>query len=407
MTTNAKQLFIQRKREIAKEKRYYNKFIFNGHFSVFLVILLGAFIMGYAGWLQSIPKHINYALIASVVMAVISIFPIRTLLKDADRLFLLPFEKHMAEYMKQSISYSYFTRIGLQILMIVILFPLFYVLNGQTFGFYVIFAILALLLPLLGLVLKWLWYKYKLESWSLYTLLLIIYTSSYYVALGVKSIASIAAVFILIGLAFILYKSTNKHLFPWEKLIKIEQQHHMNYYKFVNMFTDVKHLKETAVRRSYLDPLLTTPKQKKFNAQHMYLYLFTRSFARGKDAFHIILRLVVIAIILIIWLQQPVVALIIGSLFMYIILLQMAQFYTQQAYGLWPQVWPVPDSKVIRGYEQFLNRLMFIIGIIFLIVYFIVNPTYGFAGVIFFLVGWLTVRNVVKKLKYQETLLRD
>ncbi|MCD8826205.1 ABC transporter permease [Staphylococcus gallinarum] len=407
MTTNAKQLFIQRKREIAKEKRYYNKFIFNGHFSVFLVILLGAFIMGYAGWLQSIPKHINYALIASVVMAVISIFPIRTLLKDADRLFLLPFEKHMAEYMKQSISYSYFTRIGLQILMIVILFPLFYVLNGQTFGFYVIFAILALLLPLLGLVLKWLWYKYKLESWSLYTLLLIIYTSSYYVALGVKSIASIAAVFILIGLAFILYKSTDKHLFPWEKLIKIEQQHHMNYYKFVNMFTDVKHLKETAVRRSYLDPLLTTPKQKKFNAQHMYLYLFMRSFARGKDAFHIILRLVVIAIILIIWLQQPVVALIIGSLFMYIILLQMAQFYTQQAYGLWPQVWPVPDSKVIRGYEQFLNRLMFIIGIIFLIVYFIVNPTYGFAGVIFFLVGWLTVRNVVKKLKYQETLLRD
>lgn len=407
MTTNAKQLFIQRKREIAKEKRYYNKFIFNGHFSVFLVILLGAFIMGYAGWLQSIPKHINYALIASVVMAVISIFPIRTLLKDADRLFLLPFEKHMSEYMKQSISYSYFTRIGLQIVMIVILFPLFYVLNGQTFGFYVIFAILALLLPLLGLVLKWLWYKYKLESWSLYTLLLIIYTSSYYVALGVKSIASIAAVFILIGLAFILYKSTDKHLFPWEKLIKIEQQHHMNYYKFVNMFTDVKHLKETAVRRSYLDPLLTTPKQKKFNAQHMYLYLFTRSFARGKDAFHIILRLVVIAIILIIWLQQPVVALIIGSLFMYIILLQMAQFYTQQAYGLWPQVWPVPDSKVIRGYEQFLNRLMFIIGIIFLIVYFIVNPTYGFAGVIFFLVGWLTVRNVVKKLKYQETLLRD
>ena len=135
MTTNAKQLFIQRKREIAKEKRYYNKFIFNGHFSVFLVILLGAFIMGYAGWLQSIPKHINYALIASVVMAVISIFPIRTLLKDADRLFLLPFEKHMSEYMKQSISYSYFTRIGLQILMIVILFPLFYVLNGQTFGF--------------------------------------------------------------------------------------------------------------------------------------------------------------------------------------------------------------------------------------------------------------------------------
>ena len=54
-----------------------------------------------------------------------------------------------------------------------------------------------------------------------------------------------------------------------------------------------------------------------------------------------------------VWLSQPVVSLIIGSLFMYIILLQMSQFYTQQAYGLWPQVWPVSDTKVITGYQQF------------------------------------------------------
>ena len=80
---------------------------------------------------------------------------------------------------------------------------------------------------------------------------------------------------------------------------------------------------------------------------------------------------------------------------MYIILLQMAQFYTQQAYGLWPQVWPVPDSKVIRDMSNFKSTYVHY-RIIFLIVYFIVNPTYGFAGVIFFLVGWLTVRNVVK-----------
>ena len=53
-----------------------------------------------------------------------------------------------------------------------------------------------------------------------------------------------------------------------------------------------------------------------------------------------------------VWLSQPVVSLIIGSLFMYIILLQMSQFYTQQAYGLWPQVWPVSDTKVIAGYQH-------------------------------------------------------
>ena len=69
-----------------------------------------------------------------------------------------------------------------------------------------------------------------------------------------------------------------------------------------------------------------------------------------------------------IWLSHPLVSIIIGSLFMYIILLQMSQFYTQQAYGLWPRVWPVSDSEVIKGYEKFLYRLMIMIGIIFAII---------------------------------------
>ncbi|RIL88250.1 multidrug ABC transporter ATP-binding protein, partial [Staphylococcus cohnii] len=115
MRHEAKQLFDLRKQEITKEKSYYNKFIFNGHFSVFLVILLGAFILGYGDWLKSIPKHINYPLIASIITAITSMFPIRTLLKDADKLFLLPFEKHMFEYMKKSLMYSFVTRLPIQI----------------------------------------------------------------------------------------------------------------------------------------------------------------------------------------------------------------------------------------------------------------------------------------------------
>ncbi|PTI75712.1 multidrug ABC transporter ATP-binding protein [Staphylococcus succinus] len=407
MNQNAKQLFSKRKQEIKKEKSYYNKFIFNGHFSVFLVIMLGAFILGYGDWLKAIPKGVNYALIASVILAITSMFPIRTLLKDADRLFLLPFEKHMTDYMKHSLLYSYFSRIGFQILVVIVLFPLFYVINNKAYDFYILFAILSLLFPYLGLLLKWQWYKYRLEGWSIYVLLFIIFTSGYYVALEPKQISSVTAIFILVGLFLLLRNQNKTQLFPWERMIKSEQQHHMNYYKFVNMFTDVKHLKETAVRRSYLDPFLNTPKHKRFDKNYMYLYLFVRSFARGKDAFNIILRLVIIALVLMLWLQHPIITLIIGSLFMYIILLQMAQFYTQQAYGLWPQVWPVTDSKVIKGYEQFLNRLMLSIGILFIIAYTIVFPQYCYFSLLFLLVGWLTIRNVIKKLKYQETLLRD
>jgi ABC-2 type transport system permease protein len=313
----------------------------------------------------------------------------------------------MTEYMKRSLVYSYFLRLPIQILMVIIFFPLFYVLNHQTYMFYIMFAILTLVYPFIGLVLKWEWYKYKLESWSIHLLLFIIFLTGYYLVLEVKSFTAITTIIILIALIYIIRYCNKKELYPWEKMIASEAQHRMNYYKFVNMFTDVKHLKETAVRRSYLDPLLRIPKHKHFNENYMYLFLFYRSFMRGKDAFNIIIRLIVIALILMIWLNQMFISAIIGALFMYIIILQMAQFYTQQAYGLWPQVWPVPDSKVIKGYEQFLYRLMLVLGIIFSIVYIIIQPTQFYFAILFFIVGWLTINSVIKKLKYQETLLRD
>jgi ABC-2 type transport system permease protein len=407
MNQSAQALFKSRKLEIAKEKQYYNKFVFNGHFGIFLLILLGAFILGYGQFLKSIPTNLNFPLIVGVILALTSLFPIRTLLKDADRLFLLPFEKHMSEYMKHSLVYSYFLRLPIQILMVIIFFPLFYVLNHQTYIFYIMFAILALVYPFIGLVLKWEWYKYKLESWSIHLLLFIIFLTGYYLVLEVKSFTAITTIIILIALIYIIRYYNKKELYPWEKMITSEAQHRMNYYKFVNMFTDVKHLKETAVRRNYLDPLLRIPKRKHFNENYMYLFLFYRSFMRGKDAFNIIIRLIVIALILMIWLNQMFISAIIGALFMYIIILQMAQFYTQQAYGLWPQVWPVPDSKVIKGYEQFLYRLMLVLGVIFSIAYIIIQPTQFYFAILFFIVGWLTINSVIKKLKYQETLLRD
>ena len=183
--------------------------------------------------------------------------------------------------------------------------------------------------------------------------LFIILSINYYLILGMQTYFALIITLVILILIVILKSKADKQLYPWDRMIGVEHRHYTNYYKFVNMFTDVKHLRESAVRRSYLDFILPVPKGKKFNANQMYLYLFIRSFVRGRDAFSIILRLTLIAVILMVWLSNPVVSILIGSLFMYITLLQMSQFYTQQAYGLWPQVWPVPDTIVIKGYEKF------------------------------------------------------
>ena len=107
---------------------------------------------------------------------------------------------------------------------------------------------------------------------------------TYDLVLGYQMYWGVIFTFILLGGMLALPKLNRVNLYPWERMINIEERHHTNYYKFVNMFTDVKHLKESAVRRRYLDFLLPTPKGRKFNSKNMYLYLFTRSFVRGRDA---------------------------------------------------------------------------------------------------------------------------
>ncbi|EGQ4414625.1 TPA: ABC transporter permease [Staphylococcus pseudintermedius] len=401
----ARQLFRERLNAERKEKNYYNKFIFNGHFSVFLVILLGAFILGYSQWLKNVPEGINYALWVSMVLSITSIFPLKTLLEDADRLFLLPFERQMKAYMCDSIIFSYLSRLPLQILMLIVFYPLIHTVYPERMAAFIVTSVLAIILPLVGLCLKWEWYRYRLENWSIQLVLFIFNLGGYYVMLETSHLSAIIAVVGIIALCVFLNRLNVNQLFPWESMIKHAHQHRINYYKFVNMFTDVKGMQEQAVRRRYLDFLLKTPKP--FDSTQLYPFLFKRNFLRGKDALNMTLRLVVICAFIMIWLNHPWVNAVIGSLAMYIIVLQMSQFYTQEAYSLWPQVWPVSELYVIEGYRKFLQQTVLIIGILFSIVYVLLHVAQFYFIIFFFIVGYFTIRSTIKKLKYQESLLKD
>ncbi|UXR73210.1 ABC transporter permease [Staphylococcus sp. IVB6238] len=401
----AKKLFNERYRAKRKEAQYYNKFIFNGHFTVFLVILIGAFILGYGEWLKDIPTGINYYLMISIVLAVSSIFPLKTYLVEADSLFLLPFESQMQDYIHKGIWTSYYTRLPLQIVLLVIAYPLVHTLEPNQMLHFMIVGIYALFFPLIGLMIKWHWFLYGLEGWTVNVVLGILNLSGIYVMLSSGSSHSFGSPAALIIIYLLLKKLTVKHQLPWTFLIKQAHQHQANYYKFVSMFIDVKGLQEGAVRRRYLDFLLATPK--KFNETTMYPYLFKRNFVRGKDAFNLTLRLIIIAVLLMSWLNHPYVSLIIGCMAMYILILQMSQFYTQEAYGLWPQVWPPSEDLVIQGYQKFLTHTTSIMAILLSIVYFIFNLSHGYFVVLFFIVGYITIHRTIKKLKYKESLLRD
>lgn len=404
---DANSLFNTRQKEELIEKLNYNKFIFNGHFLIFLTIMLGAFALGYSNWLQDIPQNINYRLILSVILAVVSIFPLRTLFREADKLYLLPFEKHLSIYIKKAIIYSYINRLFLPIIVLIVGFPLFHELLGNKFYLYITVIVLSFIYPLMGLIIKWFWLKYGLEVWGANILLFIVYASGYFITLKVGLFSGVTTILVLISLVILMDSINRGTFYQWETLIAIEYNHKMNYYKLVNMFTDVKVLNERTVRRKYLDLFLRIPSPKKFNENYMYKFLFIRSFARGKDAFFIVLRFLIIGLILIWWIDQAIISAILGALIMYLLILQLSQFYKQQAYGLWPQVWPVNESKVIKGYHQFLFSMMWVLGIILSIIYVMKFITTSYFFIVFFIVGWLTIDSSIKKIKKHQELLRD
>lgn len=400
-------LYKVRQREEVLEKMNYNKFIFNGHFLIFLTIMIGAFALVYSNWLKDIPQNINYRLIFSVILSICSIFPMRTFFREADKLYLLPFEKHLTLYIRKALTYSYFNRLYLPVVILVIGLPLFYQLMGGKFYLYITVMILSFIFPILGLMMKWFWLKYGLEIWGINVLLFIVYASGYYTTLKVGALSGLLSIVVLIALIILLENINRGTFYQWETLIAIEHNHKMNYYKFVNMFTDVKVLNERTVRRRYLDVFLKVPSPKKFNQNYMYKFLFVRSFARGKDAFFIVLRLLIIGLVLIWWIDQPVISAILGALIMYLLILQLSQFYKQQAYGLWPQVWPVSEGQVVKGYHQFLINIMIVLGIILSIIYILKFVTAIYFVILFFIVGWLTIDSSIKKIKKHQELLRD
>lgn len=400
-------LYKVRQREEVLEKMNYNKFIFNGHFLIFITIMIGAFALGYSNWLKDIPQNINYRLIFSVILSICSIFPMRTFFREADKLYLLPFEKHLTLYIRKALTYSYFNRLYLPVVILVIGLPLFYQLMGGKFYLYITVMVLSFIFPILGLMMKWFWLKYGLEIWGINVLLFIVYASGYYTTLKVGALSGLLSIVVLIALIILLENINRGTFYQWETLIAIEHNHKMNYYKFVNMFTDVKVLNERTVRRRYLDVFLKVPSPKKFNQNYMYKFLFVRSFARGKDAFFIVLRLLIIGLVLIWWIDQPVISVILGALIMYLLILQLSQFYKQQAYGLWPQVWPVSEGQVVKGYHQFLINIMIVLGIILSIIYILKFVTAIYFVILFFIVGWLTIDSSIKKIKKHQELLRD
>ncbi|GGB02151.1 ABC transporter permease [Macrococcus hajekii] len=402
---NARSLYQRRATVNSREVARYSKFIFNGHFIIFLSIVFGALMLQYSQLLKALPEGINYPLIISMILALAAVAPLRTYFREADQVFLLPYERQLDSYIQRSIIESSVRRIIIFTALFVVLLPLYHA--GDTFSVQraVTVYVIGVAGIVAGLVFRFHAMKIELSNVSIFIVLFVILLSSFYTTLDAKGLWSgISTIVMLPGLLLLVRNIATKRVYPWQSLIEYEQELTQRQYKIINMFTDVKGLKDNVRRRSYLDILLN---DKPYNHDGMFLFLFKRNFLRSKDAFWIIIRLVIIGGLIIWFVHQPIIAAVMGVFIVYIVVLQSSQFYKQQAYQLWPQVWPVAENKVIEGFQKFLWQLSVGVTLLVSLIFILIYPASFYYIFVFFAVMWWTNRQVMAKLKRKMTLLKD
>lgn len=400
----ARQLFYDRKARNDKEVAYYSKFIFNGHFIVFLTIAFGALMVQYSQLLKNLPDNINYNLIIAIILAALTVTPLRTFMKSADSIFLLNFERDMAPYFKQAIIRSGSLRTLLFIVMGGLLAPLYMERTALVAG-YICAIVLGVWMIYSGLVMRHLMMKLGITNGYISLLIFLMALSGIYTSLEGLPITIISIILFALGLIYLFNKNAAHRLLNFDNYIDYEHQLYQAQNKLINMFTDVKGMKDKAVRRRYFDALL--PRKSHYTKAHMFEYLFIRNFVRSNDSLWIVVRLIAVGCILMWLVHQYVVGLIIGLFFSYVIIMQASQFYKMQAFSLWPKVWPTPESLVLQGFRKFMRKLSIVTTTVIAVCYILIYPPHFYFAIILYVMMFWTLNSVSAKIEKRMNLLRD
>jgi ABC-2 type transport system permease protein len=154
---NAEIFFKQRLSDHMKELNRYLRYIFNQHLAIAMLFIISGLAYYYQQWLETISPDFPAALLIGAVFGLlVSYSPVRTMLKEADLIFLLPLEPKMHRYFRLTIGYSFFTQLYLLLLAAAALAPLFFAADlGDNFTSYLLVFIVMLIFKLWNLYMNW------------------------------------------------------------------------------------------------------------------------------------------------------------------------------------------------------------------------------------------------------------
>ncbi|MCF6136186.1 ABC transporter permease [Pseudalkalibacillus berkeleyi] len=333
-------------------------------FSVYVAIIAGSFY--YGKLLKALPDYFP----AVEFMTVLLLFfvgrgKIRTFLKEPDANFLLPLEQRFRPYIQRSLLYSLIMQAFNVLVIMLVLGPLYFAQITTDRASY--FASLFLILLLTGWNLFARWEELRVPDGPKRTLLPITRYIMVLVTLyAILSSAWIITAIFVIGLA-VLYllqfrPLAAKHTLKWNRLISLENDALMLFYRIANMFVEVPQLNRKVKNRAWATPFITFLTKPSSN---IYAYMYARAFIRSNDYFGIFLRLTVIGILLMVVLPSGMILWTANVLILYMTAIQLTTLWPHFDLKVWVDLYPVPRHIRFGTFQGLITRIMFIQVLLF------------------------------------------
>jgi ABC-2 type transport system permease protein len=371
---NANELWKKRLSSHLKEMSRYLRLMFNDHLAIALFFMLAAFAYFYQQWLKEIPENFPTAWLFALLLGfLLTRSPIRTLLKEADTVFLLPAEHKMNAFFTKGFWYSFGIQIYLLTIGLGVLTPLYFTVYSDRPKVWLLYlGIILVVFKVWNMLSTW-WLLKERDSKSRWLdtcirFVLNVLTIYFFLLEDAYIYASITAV-IFVGLLLFNYYQVGKKGLAWDLLIEKEQAKMQSFYRLANLFTDVPHLKKKAKKRHAIVKMLTSGVQLKQEKTFTYLYRIT--FIRSSDYIGLYVRLLLLAIFLMFWVPVVWFKLVFALLFIYLSGFQLMTLWNHHRTLQWLDIYPVSKEMRKKSLLQFLLQLMlvktFILGLFMLI----------------------------------------
>ena len=405
--SNIENIFSDRRKKEQELKLTYSKYIFNSHLIMFLIIVFGAVLINYSKWIAIASKVELYSVYtaATVVFSyyLVSI-KIKTYIKEADAVFLLPLEKY---YRKVGLK----TVINSTVVHIITVIIFYFATKPITnlIGNIDRLSIIMLLIVIIwNNLLKYLQViHYKEIIWSKLLLFIVIFMQLLVVFFDDIAIRIIYLISIIVLAVFTYYimknagnklnaKDQEKYVVNWNQAADYDKHRIESYLKFVNMFIDVPLSGVKVSRRKYFDILLPKLTKDNFKKENSFKYYYYRVFLRQENTVYLALRLMLLAVLVIYSFKNTYVSGLAIISYSYLTIIQLVPLYKQMSNNIWHSILPVSEDIKIKSYKQLLTSVMIVTTLLLGVVSILLS---SFSTMnILVIIGSVVIANIISKI---------